>query len=154
VAYRDEVTSLNSKLQIALRNAPLERQAQVLANAVVEAKRAANPNMDSDDLKKIRNQALAESRIRTGAKKQRIEITPEEWTAVQAGAISNHMLTKILNNADLERVRELATPRPPRVMSSTKTTRAKSMLASGFTQAQVARAMGVSLSTLKSAIEG
>lgn len=149
--YGSEVTSLNAKLNLALKNAPRERQAQLLANAVVKAKRDANPDLDKDSLKKIKFQALAEARIRTGAGKQRIHIEDKEWDAIQAGAISSSKLSKILANADLDRVRELATPRSAQLMTRAKTQRAKAMLDSGYTRAEIASALGVSLSTLDQA---
>lgn len=150
--YAPEVERLNSALNIALKNAPIERQAQLLANTVVSAKRHANPDMDASDLKKIKNQALTEARIRTGAKKQRIVISDREWEAIQAGAISASKLNAILNNADLDQIKQLATPRTPTVMTKIKQERAKSMLASGYTQADVAAQLGVALSTLKSSL--
>lgn len=149
--YSNEVRVLDSKLSLALKNRPLERQAQILANNVVSAKRAANPNLDGDSLKKIKFQALEEARVRTGAKKQQIEITPKEWDAIQAGAISNSKLNSILDNADLDVVRSLATPRTVQLMTAAKTQRAQSMLASGYTRAEVADALGVSLTTLDTA---
>lgn len=148
-AYSKEVKSLDSKLNIALKNRPLERQAQVLANATISAKRQAHPDMDSATLKKIKAQSLTEARRRTGAEKQQVVIEQDEWNAIQAGAISNHKLTQILNNADLDQVKKLATPKTAVLMTSTKTSRAKAMVASGYTQAEIADALGVSLSTLK-----
>lgn len=153
-AYSNEVASLNSKLALALRNRPLERQAQVVANGIVSAKRQANPDMDPADVKKIKSQALNEARARTGAQKQHITITDNEWRAIQAGAISNNKLTQILNNADLDQVKQLATPKAKVLMTSAKTARAQAMLAAGYTQAQVADALGVSLTTLKTGIGG
>lgn len=150
--YSNEVASLNAKLNLALKNRPLERQAQLLANTVVSQKRQANPNMDASDLKKIKNQALIEARARTGAAKQRVVITQDEWNAIQAGAISNSKLKDILDNSDLDTVRKLATPRVDVVMTSTKKVRAAAMLKAGFTQSEVADQLGVSLSTLKSSI--
>jgi hypothetical protein len=152
--YSKEVASLDAKLRLALRNRPLERQAQILANSVVSAKRASNPDMDSATLKKIKSQALTEARTRTGAKKQRIEITDSEWKAIQAGAITNNKLTQILSNTDLDLVRKLSTPRTKLLMTSTKTARANAMLAAGYTQAEVADALGVSLTTLKTSLSG
>lgn len=149
--YHAEVSSLDSKLALALRNRPLERQAQILANNVVSAKRQANPNLDSDSLKKIKYQALDEARLRTGAKKQQIQITQAEWNAIQAGAISNSKLSQILSNADMDIVRNLATPHTALLMTTAKTQRAQSMLASGYTRAEVADALGVSLTTLDTA---
>lgn len=146
--YKKEVDSLNGKLNVALKNRPLERQAQVLANATVKAKRDANPNMDASTLKKVKNQALAEARTRTGAKKQRVEVTPHEWDAIQAGAISSSKLSTILNNADMDVVKALATPRTQVLLSPAKTKRAQTMLNSGYTRAEIASQLGVSLSTL------
>lgn len=151
--YRAQVESLDRKLDVALKNAPLERKAQVLANAVVARKKQSNPNMDGDDLKKIKNQALAEMRVRTGAGKKRINLEQDEWNAIQAGALSNKKLSDILNNTDIEKVKVLATPRTKLLMSPTATARAQSMLARGYTQAEVAEQLGVSLTTLKTGIE-
>ena len=137
---------------MALSNAPRERQAQLLANTVVQAKRKANPHLEPPEVKKIKAQALNEARHRTGAKKERVDITQSEWDAIQAGAISNNKLTRILANADLDQVRTLATPRTPTLMTSAKQNRAASMLASGYTQAEVADALGVSLTTLKTGL--
>lgn len=148
-AYRPEVESLNSKLSLALQNRPRERQAQLVANTVFKAKRDANPDMDEAEEKKLKYQALEEARIRTGAKKELIEITPREWEAIQAGAITNNRLSDILKNADLDQIRELATPRTPKVMTPTKVARAKQMASSGYTQAEIADALGVSLGVLK-----
>jgi DNA-binding CsgD family transcriptional regulator len=147
-AYASEVSSLKAKLNIALKNAPLERQAQVIANAVVAAKRADNPDMDGSDLKKIKGQALTEARLRTNAKKQRVEITDREWEAIQAGAISRTTLSQILSNTDLDRVKQLATPRTVNGLSPAKQERIKLMLAAGHTQADIADALGVSTSAI------
>jgi DNA-binding CsgD family transcriptional regulator len=151
-AYSKEVAALDAKLNLALRNAPLERQAQILANATVTQKRQANPDMDAAELKKIKAQALAEARLRTGARKQRIQISDAEWDAIQAGAISGHKLNQILNNADLDQVKRLATPKSSTVMTTAKKNRALAMAASGYTQAEIADALGVSLTTLKTTI--
>jgi len=153
-AYANEVASLNAKLNVALRNAPLERQAQVLANATYAQKRAANPDMEASDQKKARAQALAMARARTGAKKIRVEITDSEWDAIQAGAISASKLERILANADLDNVKERATPRERATMTPSKQNRAEAMLRSGYTQAEVAAALGVSVTTLKTSIGG
>jgi hypothetical protein len=150
LAYHKQVQTLDAKLRIANRNAPLERQAQILANGVVSAKRKANPTMAKADLKKIESQALTEMRARTGAKKQRIVIDDDEWAAIQAGAVSPHKLNQIIRHSDLDRLKHLATPHTKLLMDSSKIARAASMLNSGYTQAEVAAALGVSLTTLKS----
>ncbi|AWN05224.1 helix-turn-helix DNA-binding domain protein [Streptomyces phage HotFries] len=148
-AYSHEVRSLDAKLALALRNAPLERQAHVLGNAVVREKTRANPDMEKSEKKKLKAKALDEARQRTGANKTRIEITDAEWAAIQAGAISASKLNQILANADLDKVKELATPKEKTLMSGGKKTQALAMLRNGYNQAEVAEALGVSVSTLK-----
>lgn len=148
-AYAQEVASLDAKLNRALKNAPRERQAQVLANSMVAARRQANPDMDNTQVKKVKAQALETARIRTGANKYKIKIEQSEWDAIQANAISNNKLVQILNNADLKVVKELAQPKSAKLMTPSKIARAQQMLDSHYTQAEVAKALGVSLTTLK-----
>lgn len=152
-AYANEVASLDAKLHLAVKNKPLERQAQIVANATVAAKKAANPDMAPAELKKIKGLALTEARVRVGAQKNRIIVTDEEWKAIQSGAISHNKLVQILDNADLEVIKKLATPKEAKLMTNTKTQRAKSMLAAGWAQAEVASALGVSLTTLKDSLK-
>lgn len=152
--YSKEVAALDHKLNIALKNAPLERQAQIIANANVSQKRASNPDLDPAEVKKLKSQELMKARNRTGARKQRIEITDNEWAAIQAGAISSHKLNQILANADLEAVKKLATPKADILMTNAKQSRALAMIKTGYTQAEVAAALGVSLTTLKRSLGG
>lgn len=146
--YRPQVQSLQAKLNIALKNAPLERQAILLANANVAARRASNPDMEPGQLKKLKGQALQQARLRVGAGKKRIDISPEEWDAIQAGAVTKNVLNQILDNTDIDRVKALATPRATIEMTKTKTDRARAMLANGYSQSDIAQQLGVSTSTL------
>lgn len=152
-AYSNEVASLNTKLETALRNSPLERQAQVYANVRIKATQQARPDMDNKELKKVKSLALDEARNRVGAKKERIEVTPKEWDAIQAGAISPSKLKDILDNMKDEDIKALATPRAMPTMSPTKITRAKNLLAANHTAAEVADALGISVSTLNAALK-
>lgn len=146
--YSKEVSSLDAKLNVALKNAPLERQAQVIANTVSKAKRKAYPDMDKTQRKREDAQALAEARARTGAKKLKVEITKDEWAAIQAGALSDSKVASILANADMDIVKGLATPKSMVLMSPARTARAQAMIARGATRSEVASALGVSPSTL------
>jgi predicted transcriptional regulator len=147
-AYHSEVASLDSKLALSKSNAPLERQAQLIANSTVKTKRNYNPGMDAKTETKIKYQALEEARRRTGANKKKIVITDKEWEAIQAGAISNSKLSEILTHANMDVVRDHAAPKDKILMTNAKTLRAQAMLASGYSRADVAAALGVSLSTL------
>lgn len=151
--YSNEVSSLNSKLNIALKNAPLERQAQIVANAVVKSKVRQNPEMENDQLKKIKGQALVEARLRVGAKKTMVQITEKEWAAIQAKAISPSKLKSILDNTDMDVVKKYATPRATNELSSAQKARIKSMARSGYSQAEIADALGISTSTVNNVIK-
>lgn len=151
-AYSNEVASLENKLNIALKNAPRERQAQLAANKVMSMKKEDNPSMDKDTEKKLRSQALASARARLGAKKESVKFTEREWEAVQARAISSSKLSQILNNADLDQVKKLATPRERRGLTSAQEALAKSMKARGYTLNEIADRFDVSSSTIESAV--
>lgn len=146
--YQKEVDSLDAKLNVALKNAPRERQAQVIANAVVKAKRQDNPGMTKAELKKASQQALTAARNQVGAKRTPIEITDKEWEAIQAGAISESRLTRIINHTDIDKLRQLATPRATTTLTAAKQNKITSMNASGYTIAEIADALGVSTSTV------
>ena len=149
-AYAKEVSSLDAKYKLSLRNKPLERQAQLITDTVVRAKIRANPELkdDKDHLKKVKQQALREARDRTGASRSNVVISDKEWEAIQAGAIHKTRLEAILTASDADRVRELAMPKTTRVTSPAVISRAKSMRASGATQAEIADALGLSTTTI------
>ena len=153
--YAPEVSSLKAKINEALRNKPRERQAQVLADAVVRAKKQADPSLakDKERMSKVKRQALAEARARTGAGKKPFEVTPKEWRAIQEGAISQASLNKVLELADEGNIKELATPRSQPKVSASAASRAKSMFSSGKTASEIAEALGVSTSTVHRIIE-
>ena len=146
--YQAEVDSLEAKLNVALKNAPRERQAQILANAAVKAKKQENPDMTKGEIKKANQQALTAARNSVGAKRKPILITDREWEAIQAGAISENRLTQIINNVDTDKLRQRATPRATTTLSSAKVNKIASMNASGYTTAEIAEALGVSASTV------
>ena len=150
--YEKEVRSLKAKLERANKNRPLERSAQLLANKIVRAKKASNPHMTPQEVKRIKGQALEEARSRVGAKKHKIEITPHEWNAIQVGAVSNNLLTRIIQNTDLDSVKEKATPRTKYKMTPAKTARAESMAAAGYTTSEIANALGVSTTTIQNTV--
>ena len=50
--YKTEVDSLNGKLNVALKNAPRERMAQIMAKTIVDAKKQDNPNITEEELNK------------------------------------------------------------------------------------------------------
>ena len=108
----------------------------------------------NDDKKKIRGQALTAARQKVGAKKNLIDITDREWEAIQNGAISTNVLTQIVNNSDLDKLKERATPRTKKTLTPAKMSLAKAKLNAGYTMAEVAESLGISPSTLSKAVNG
>lgn len=156
--YQEEVNSLMARLNEAEKNSVRERQAARLANAEVKAKRAADPDMDGGDVRKESQKAMSKYRQEVGAisrKKRNLVISDREWEAIQAGAISENKLKRILANADIDAIRQRATPRDSRAISAAKATRIKNMSATGnYTIAEIANQLGISASTVKKYLKG
>lgn len=149
-AFEPEVNRLMAALKVAQLNAPLEREAQRIANARVKAKVQANNITDKDEISKIRRAAISDARNSTGAsgKRTRITISDGEWTAIQSGAISDTTLSEILRYAEPKSVRERATPRRTTQLSDARISRIKAMANSGHTNAEIAEALGISTSAV------
>lgn len=146
--YAAQYDSLMHKLNQSLMNAPRERQAQLLATSVVKAKMEANPNMEKEEVKKIKQKALTEARNKLGAKRTTVDVTDDEWEAIEAGAISPNKLSQILQNTDTAVIREKATPKAKNTLSEAKVNKLKCMVASGYSNAEIAEALGISPSTV------
>jgi predicted DNA binding protein len=155
--YAKEVQDLNDKLNDALINAPRERLAQIRTSAEVANKTSSNLNMEKKDVKKISQQALTKNRTEAGSvarSKRSIQITDREWAAIQAGAISESKLKQILDNTDVDKLRQRATPRTYTSLNTAKINRIKAMSANGKTLNEIASALGVSTSTVSEYLKG
>ena len=146
--YRAEVDDLNDQLRVAKLNAPRERQAQLATSSQLRAIKNANPGMTKKETKKKAQQLLTKNRAAFGASRSKINITPRQWEAIQSGGISETTLSEILRFADSDTVRSYATPRTSTAISSAKQARIQALRASGYTNQQIAEAVGVSVSTV------
>ena len=154
--YADEVKSLEDKVRIAKLNSPRERAAQRMANAEVSAKVKANPDMDKSEIKKAKQVALNKYRDNMGSvsrKERNIDITDREWEAIQAGAISESKLNDILDNTDIAKLRERATPRTTKSYSNAQINRMRAMSAT-LTIQQIADKFNCSPSTVSKYLKG
>ena len=155
--YAPEVASLKEKYNNMVANKPKERKAMLIANANIKAKiqeQGLDPTIDKKEIKKISSVEMQRARDSVGAsgRKSKITFTDREWEAVQAGAISDNMLTKFLNSSDSDEIVKRAMPKTATVMSSAKMSKAKAMLRSGYTYKDIAQACGVPESTVYSAL--
>ena len=149
--YADEVESLQSKLTIAKQNAPLERQALILANVAVKQYLFDNPELKNDHgaLKKLKGRTLNEKLQVTGALKQHVKFTDREWEAVQAGAVHDTFLKDLLRNADSKQVKQLSMPKGKTTISPARKQRIEQMLSLGYTQGDVADMLDISVSSVQ-----
>ena len=146
--YAKEVESLDNKLREAELNAPKERTAQRIANSELKAKIQANPDMTKAEKKKFGQRALSRARDQVGAKRTTIDIEPKEWEAIQAGAISESKLNRIINHTDTDKLKELATPITSKGLTNGQINRIKSLSKQGYTNAQIAEMLGKSATTI------
>lgn len=152
--YSNEVGSLMAKLNIAAKNAPREREAQRRAYSKVKAMEQENPDMTKKELKEMRKKvgqaSIVEARNQVNAKgkETKITLTDKEWEAIQAGAVTDNTLKSILRYTDSNTIKQLATPRTQKELSTAKVNKLKSMYSSGYTFSEIADALGVSTSTV------
>ena len=155
--YANEVKSLKEKVNTAKVNAVLERRAARVTTIIVDDRMKNYPdryNNSSADgkahLRKLRKQVMDQQRAILN-KAESFQITEREWEAIQAGALKKTFLNDVLNRANQDSVKKHAFPKETdyNAMSDANIARAKAMLNSGFTQAEVAELFGISTSTLR-----
>lgn len=155
--YKEEVARLNAKLNAAELNKTRERAATRMANAEVSAKIKAGQLTEKGDIKKANQQAVNKYRQEYGSirrSERNIDITDREWEAIQAGAISESKLKRILNNTDIDKLRERATPKTTTTVSTAKINKINAMSASNKTLQEIAAATGLSTATVSKYLKG
>jgi hypothetical protein len=150
--YKTEADRLESELRVAKTNAPRERQANALADANMRVRKQQNPDMTKKEEKKLRQIELTNARNKVGAQRHKISISDREWEAIQAGAISDNNLRQILRFTDADALRDRAMPKNKKGVSEWKVSKAKSMADMGYSNEQIAKAIGVSASSVSNYI--
>jgi DNA-binding MarR family transcriptional regulator len=157
--YAKEVSELEVALNNALKNSVKERQATRLAAADLKKNKSENPDMKAEDERKAGQRAMTKYREEVGSvsrRKRNITITDKQWEAIQAGAISENKLKKILANSDPDILREKSMPKTRKgALTTAQVTRIKAMAANGnFTIQQIADKLGISKSAVSNALKG
>ena len=157
--YAQEVASLNEKLRVAKKNAPLERMAQRLAKKNFDMVLKANPELEDDKehYKREKGRQLEAARKAVGAKKWQIgtkknPLTDREWKAIEAHAVSKSMLEDILRESDKSRIRELAMPKTRTGLAPAKIAKARTLINKGYSRAEICDMLDVSESKLIDAL--
>lgn len=152
--YMTEYKRLTAALNESMKNAPRERKAQLYAASVRKAALKAEPGLTKAELKKISQLALQRGREKYGAQRKKIFISDREWEAIQAGAVTDNILSGILRYSDPDRIRQLSTPRANKGVSEAKRGKILAMKASGYTNDEIARAVNLSSSTVSKVANG
>lgn len=149
--YAEEVLSMKDKVNQVKINRIKERQAQRMAEVSSKAeiaRRSEDEVLKKDEISRIKQQALNKARSMVGAERTPVTITDDEWDAVQSNAVSGTLLKELVSFMDDSQLKSLATPRTNKQMTDARKSKAKALLANGYTIAQVAEALGVSSSTI------
>ena len=158
--YKPEVDSLMAKLDKAEANTPKERAAQRMAVSRVIDKQnkaeAEGKTFKAKEIRKMSQQALTKAREEVGSVSRRdrnIIVTDKEWEAIQAGAVSESILKRVLNNCDADSLREKAMPKTTVQLSQVKIDKIKALAAS-YTISEIATKLGISTSTVNKYLKG
>lgn len=149
--YAEEVLSMKDKVNQVKINRIKERQAQRMAEVSSKAeiaRRSEDEVLKKDEISRIKQQALNKTRSMVGAERTPVTITDDEWDAVQSNAVSGTLLKELVSFMDDSQLKSLATPRANKQMTDARKSKAKALLANGYTISQVAEALGVSSSTI------
>lgn len=154
--YSREVAELKAQINVARKAKPLERQAQVIANGVVDAKVRSNPDMTYKDRAKVTAMALKTARQRLGYDRNatRIRPTPLQYRAIQEGAVSQSMIDQILESADLDHLKSLAMPKKTQPLTRSQANRISIYRKNGSTVAEIADALGISPARVREYLSG
>lgn len=148
--YKKEIESINKKLIEAKKNSPYERKALLIADAQIKMRLSDNPDMTKEEIKKIKTMAMAGARaiVKDENYSPNIKLTKKEWEALDAGAFSKSKAKEIISRSDMDLVKEYAIPKNTNTLSKNDVNRLKAMVKYGYTQEEIANALGISTSTV------
>ena len=104
---------------------------------------------DSDRRAKYERRYIKDARARVGADHYKVEFTEREWQAVKHGAITENFLSDLIAEADADHVRQMSSPRAKTALTSAQQSTLRRLKKSGYTNADIADALGVSPSTVR-----
>lgn len=153
-AYAKEAQELENLVTEINKNAPRERLAQRRASTNYYKKKREREDLDKDDLKKLKNQCLAEARFNAGASPIRPNLTPKQWQAIENHAISGTKAEYIIKKMQSKDVLSYALPKEGSKLSDAKIALIKAYGRQGSSISEIAEEMGVSTSTVQKYLMG
>lgn len=162
LAYKNDIDILIDQINEAERNRPRERIANARASAAVKRRmdiwRQDNPSAGKSEYKaekaKIHQKEISKARKAVGAERLLISLTDRQWDAINQGAMHKSTLEKLFKYADMQDVKRRSMPRQSNSLSKAKEAQIKALMASGYTNKQIAERIGCSTSTVVKYIKG
>ena len=157
--YKKEVDELKKQVKEYKLNKPKELKANLLANMEVQEKieqYGLDYKGDKKEIAKLKQKAITNARLKTGAKRIEIDPTDKQWEAIQAKAVTATTLREVLEAADMDKIRERTIPRANVKMTDSMVKRAQTLREAvnldgtpKYTISQIADALGVATSTVR-----
>ena len=153
--YADEVNVIRSKIADRKKKAPVERKAQIVAEADLMKKIETDPSISKDAKKFKKEASLSLTRAREALSMGNVDIilTEKEWEAVFANALGKSDLDYILQHGDPIGLIKMATHQKDMQYSDILIQRVNAMDKAGYTRLQISQHTGLSLADLKDIIE-
>ena len=153
--YRDEVAIIESKVAERKKKSPLERRANILAEADMRLKIQADPSIkdDPDKFKKESNRSLLRARNHLSVGDVDIHLTDKEWNAVFNGALNGDTFLYLMRHCDSMELNQQVFHEKDNIISDQRIVMVKEMDRLGYSRAQIAEHTGLSPRILKEILE-
>ena len=153
--YRDEVAIIESKVAERKKKSPLERRANILAEADMRLKIQADPSIkdDPDKFKKESNRSLLRARNNLSVGDVDIHLTDKEWNAVFNGALNGDTFLYLMRHCDSMELNQQVFHEKDNIISDQRIVMVKEMDRLGYSRAQIAEHTGLSPRILKEILE-
>jgi hypothetical protein len=102
-------------------------------------------SLEKEEKDKIIQQYLIASRLRFDARARLITYTPEEWLAVNSGAVSQTKFERFYRYSDKDELKKLATPKEEEIPSANKVEYILRLNAENFPTYEIAERVGLSV---------
>lgn len=153
--YRDEVAIIESKVAERKKKSPLERRANILAEADMHLKLQADPSIkdDPDKFKKESTRSLLRARNQLSVGDVDIHLTDKEWNAVFNGALNGDTFLYLMRHCDSMELNKQVFHEKENIISDERIVMVKEMDRLGYSRAQITEHTGLSPRILKEILE-
>lgn len=154
--YSIDVMSIESKIADRKKKSPLERRAQILADADLSLRVEEDPGLrdDSKEFKKQASRCLNRARAKLNVGDVDIHLSDSEWKAVLAGALNGDSFLYLMRHCDSQELADQVFDTNNRELSDYRIGIIRQMNELGYSRQQIADHTGLSLRALKNVLEG